>query len=263
MKKDQKTYFDTLIKILKNNKLIVYLWITVVTFTTLITIFQGGHDLFSWLATNMFEKNYLYKKIDSLNTKINIDKFIEILGTPSLIRPYPKNQNETIYIFTNKYYFIQANTNIDKNVKSFAVTSRKGDFNPTYHIKSAYFDNILKSVTLNQETFIQNEKSPVCFYEWWPKGSVYIEGSYLGGDGDYQSLFVGINDSGYVKDFKSYGIYDKNEESSDCSTIPSEFRKKNTFNTFMLSKDSSTSALFKNGMIGRIGVDQYDVNTLK
>lgn len=271
--KNSVTYFDRVFINLKNNKTFALIWILVVSLITLGSIIQNGTLLVNWISSNIYEKTIIYKKIEQLNTKVNISYFIERLGTPTIIKNDRGDKDNATYIFVNKYYFIQTITDNNNNVKSFAVTSRRKDFTPTFQIQSVYQDNFLTSITLNKETFNQfsptisniddGVTSPRCYYEWWPKGFVYIEGDYLGGDGDYQSIFVGINDIGYLGGLKYDSFIENNQESNDCHTVPTNFRSQNTFNTFMLSDDSSASALFRNAMIYRIGVDQYDVNTLK
>lgn len=275
MKHKTITFLDIIENYFKNNRVFVFIWIIIVSVTTLASLVQGYIYLKDTFNNKFGEKYKMYDKIKKLNTKVNISYFKDILGTPTIIKKN-KNAEGSAYIFVSKYAYIQAITDDDDNVKIFSVTSRLKDFQPTYNIQSTFRHEILQTITLNKDTFskiqpnfIQSVDSegnieyvPKCYLGVFPKWFVYIEGYYLGNSGGYQSYFVGINDMGNLEGFKSYGVLTENFRFNNCMSIPEDFRK-NQFNTFVVSHDASASALFKTSMPDSIGVNQSDVNTIE
>ena len=272
MKNQGKTIYQKIVVWFQNKLLFVIIWLVL---TSIITFFTAYKFISEAYRNSIGYKSLLYKKIQKLNTKQNIDYFKQVLGIPSIIKTYSEGKRKK-FIFINEYYYIQANIDTDNNVQSFSVISRKKDFQPTYTVNSTIDRSINKkifTVTLNKNRFydfqktITNDeyKNPYCSSNWWPKGFVYSEGYYLGGEGDYQSLYVGIDNDGYYENLFDTSFWENLFTVTDCKEIPDGFRK-NIVNGFMLTNETSESALFlirKKNIIVDFGIDQYDVGLTK
>lgn len=250
-------------KFFQNNAILVLGWFILSSIITLGTSYKFVSEAYK---SSIGYKGQLYSKIQKLSTKQSIDYFKNVLGTPNIINKKQVNEEGKIYIFINNYFYIKAITNKENEVISFSVTSRKKDFQPTYTIFSPLIqDNKyskLFTITLNKTTFYKIEKisdeDSYCNYQWWPKGFSYVEGYYLGGTGDYQSIYIGIDDNGYIGDYISNNLWSPDIDSIiDCSEISDSFRK-NKVNSFMITSDFNQTVLTNHKQI-KIGVDSGEV----
>lgn len=267
-------YQERVINLVQNNLVIVFIWILVVSLGAISKLIQDFNVIRTTYKNSIDVKSSEYEKLSKLSTRVSIDYFKDILGTPRIVRNNEPVSNKE-YVFINKYYYVMATTDKNEIVETFAVTSRDETFKPTFKVPDGYNNMVGSKITLNSDTFSNYHSTleanngnniPNCYSDIWPKGFSYIEGYYLGGSGEYQSFFVGLNDAGNLgtlkkDDFSIEQFEAINQDPSKCK--PNDFRENRTFNTYMLSNSRKESALGEDNMAKSIGVASSEVNGIE
>jgi len=245
---EKLTFKDKLLNIFNKNIILVFIWAIIVFLSSVITLYQGSKILVDVFNKSIGEKNYLYKKLSLLTPNVNISNFIGQLGKPSITH---QNKETKEFIFVDKYFYVQAITDLKDMVTLYSVTSRAEDFKPKFKIPGYDPKNKESYIILNESTFsdvfekiekykgddygIEDTINPMCYTYLGAHRFVYFEGTYLGNAGNYQSFYIGLNDAGYWK-------YDENIEMpgpfsikniNDCLTVSENFRKKQIVNTYV------------------------------
>jgi len=210
-----------------------------------------------------------YTNLNHLATEVQINYFKKYLGDPVFIN-YSKDRSQKEYIFVDKDYYVQAITNSDDKVLSYAVTTRAKNFNPSYN------DGTVKTL-LGKSTFAdlnKNSSSPIVCYGFLGNTtpSFYFEQYAYGNPGNYQTYLYGINDAGYwnwqeLNSSYTEGkiiekdIFSQTKETGipvdlyDCNSIPQQFRSKAIINTYIVvSPNTSVGKLKFHFGVNRIQV---------
>jgi hypothetical protein len=149
------------------------------------------------------------------------------------------------YIFGNQYFYLQVLTDSSGRVLAYGVTTRKADFNPAFKILEhgrVLPDNVEKAnqfahkINLGKTHFSDFPYSPENIFAYLGARRLYYhEEYYFGNPGDYQSYFIGVNDSGYVDiNYDSFDFSLKDEINPDDKSV-ANFRKSSTINTFLVT----------------------------
>lgn len=177
-----------------------------------------------------------YNKINMLVTEVQIGYFEGLLGKPIFVN---KNQNKkTIeHIFVKNNFFVQAITDSDNKVLSFAVTTRNNYFKPKNKEGIILGESTLASAAK------QGGPGPNKCYSFLSGAtapSFYFEQYYFGNPENYQNYFYGYNEEGYFDksnrdSFPTLEEYlDANTFEIDCTKISPNLRDKFVINTFMV-----------------------------
>lgn len=239
-----KNYFQ-------NKTIIVLIWIITITLASLITIVNGFNILISFYKNSIGYKSTAYNKVYRIHPNQNIINYYEILGKPSVIKELKLGNNQTTkqYIFTDKYFYISALTDNNSNVSFLAITSRTKDFQPEFnrwgiHIKLnvTKFTDVAKDILIDKN---MNESDPMCFTFAGASKFEYYEGYYGPHSDNYQSFYIGINETGIDSNENSKSLIDfasnafiGDEEIryfGDCLNIPQNFRNDNKINTYIIT----------------------------
>jgi len=149
------------------------------------------------------------------------------------------------YIFGNQYFYLQVLTDSSDRVLAYGVTTRKADFNPSFKILEhgrVLPDNVEKAnpfahkITLGKTHFSDFPYSPENIFAYLGARRLYYhEEYYFGNPGDYQSYFIGVNDSGYVDiNYDNFDFSLKDEINPDDKNV-ANFRKRSTINTILVT----------------------------
>ncbi len=154
------------------------------------------------------------KTLQKLSVEVQINYFENLLGKPTYINVIPLKDPPKIeqkfyssyyenlkegffeYVFIDENFYVQAITDSNKKTLSYAVTSRKEDFNPSFEMP------ILFKVSLNKTPFSEYLSSSedryhpqVCFQFVGAHTPIYyFEKSYFGNPGNYLYYLVGLSD---------------------------------------------------------------------
>ncbi|MDH4164351.1 MAG: hypothetical protein OEW15_16940 [Nitrospirota bacterium] len=153
------------------------------------------------------------------------------------------------YIFGNQYFYLQVLADTSGRVLAYGVTTRKADFNPSFRILEHAFtgdksapEDIKKAVPLAFNIILG--KTRFGDFPHTPENITanlgarrihYHEEYYFGNPGDYQSYFIGVNDSGYVDIDHDNMDFFFNKEIDPTDKKVEAFRKKSTINTFFVT----------------------------
>lgn len=252
-------------KYLQDKFVYVVIWILFITVTSIVTFISSTKEIISLYDHTIGYKQSLYNKISQLNTRIHIGKFEELLGQPIIVKQVDKDKR--VYIFANPYYFVQAETDHIGQVLAFAVTSRKEDFKPKFSMQNP--SNITgipnTDITLNESTFysINGKTNYECDALIAPRSYIYSEAQYLGGQSEYQSIFVAINSAGNMPAGELVAVLPTLEDNAqNCKSPDAEYRNL-PINTFMLSTDSIGLITQKDFVMPIVGVHPQDINLLR
>lgn len=150
------------------------------------------------------------------------------------------------YIFGNQYFYLQVLTDPPGRVLAYGVTTRKADFNPSFKILKTAFtaskespENLIAlafNITLGKTHFSDFPHSPEDIIAYLGARRLYYhEEYYFGNPGEYQSYFIGVNDSGYVDiNNDSLAFFNNDRIDTDDETV-ANFRKSSTVNTFLIT----------------------------
>ena len=271
--KSKTTLKQRIIRKLENNYLFVLGWLLVGTVAIVIGTFNAGSFFFMKYNETLGNTQIQYKKIQNLSANVHISKFTEAFGNPAIINNVEKDKLKN-YVYINKLFYVDVLTNLDDKVMSYAVTTRNRDFSPTITIPVTEYNGKPTQITLNKSTpadispFIENQPMgtfPTCTAIFGVRRFWYFEGLYKGNPNNYQSVYYGINDAGIINDSdittlaKAVG-----NGSTECTNVPSEFRKTAKINTFMVTAPFEFIALeaSKAAQI-KFGVELDEVRVIK
>lgn len=252
-----KTLREKIAEKLANNIFVVLIWMFVVFISSTLTIIEGISLAKKTANNTIFLRNTHYQMLEEVRVNKDISSFISILGQPVL-----KEKNETYvkYTFENIDFYLTALTDNQDRVVSLAVTSKTKNFKPSFELPGYKVNGYLGKITLNETNFsdihptiekplidyIEDESleemkqlnfmyqtNPSCFLQIGVRRFRYFEGSYLGNPSNYQTIYYGINDAGYMEDYPM----PENDDlwyilgTEECQLIDDNFRnsKVNTF----------------------------------
>lgn len=187
------------------------------------------------------EKNKKYNGLRALGINAQISYFSKILGNYAILN-YSEDRKVKTYIFIDDQYYVQATTNSEDKVISYAITTRTEDFNPTLSLG-------IYKLTLGKTTLAEIVKETPFECRGFmgnTAASYYYESIQADSLSHYLALGYGYNDAGYnnknmsslavLSDFKL--LEEKNTDKYDCNTISTDFRKKFTINTFIVMSNN-------------------------
>lgn len=191
-------------------------------------------------------KEEKYDRLKKLSPEVQISYFGDLLGKPVYINYFDSNTNgykflkDEIreYIFVDTDYYVQAITDKHDRVMSFAVTSRKEDFNPTFSVSPE------GEISLNKTPFSEwlgqaSELQPLLCYRFTGAHDpfLYFEQAYFGNPGHYLTYLIGINNSAppreeipSIKDGYDFSFSGRIQ----CDSINEEDRVRMSPNTYIV-----------------------------
>jgi len=272
--KRRLTIKERLLNSLENNYLFVAGWLIFGSIAIVIQIFNYSSLIKQKYNETFGSTQVEYNKINKLSTNVHISNITKVLGEPTTMNDYDKDDNLKEYIFVNKLYYVDVLTNHDEKVLSYAVTSREKTFMPTFSRPPVQYNGEPLSITLNKSTL--KDVSPTIEktnYSTYPTCKVlfgvrrfwYFEGLYDGNPDDYQSVYYGINDAGYIQNWDNISSLAQQIgfESSNCSDISEDFRRAATINTFMITAPFEFMALESSKAANiKFGVDSDEVRVI-
>lgn len=225
----------------------------IINFSVLIVSLSVFYYLVIFLPTNakIQKKNLTkiekYNNLSHLAITVQVDYLKKYIGDPVVINYY-ENKKEKEYIFIDPDYYIQVITDSYDKVLLFTITTRKGDFNPTFKIRSLI-------IQLGKTTYYNQGRKPSNCYSFAGNTapSYYYE-EYMGDNlTSYQNYSLGYNDAGYgdgviieatqptEADLENERIVSDNGN-YNCKLPSDEIRNKYTINTLGVSKYATLSA---------------------
>lgn len=210
------------------------------------------------------EKAYLLRKIEKLVPETNILFFKQNFGDPTFININEKNKE---YVFVNKYFYLDATTDLNDKVLYYAVTTRDKNFNPEFKtgVFSLNGDQIIVKLGITKFSEIKSYPDMVdgCVgaHDWF-----YYETHYLGNPSNYQTYAFGVNMAGYGSESVADDIYHMDECNWDdknpgpyVKENVDYFRERNVVNTYLITGPHEKIVTDYLG----IGVNYYQVRILK
>lgn len=181
-------------------------------------------------------KEEKYEVLGKLSVEVQINYFIKLLGSPLYINPVEGDKDLKEHVFVDEDFYVQAITNANDKVLSYAVVSRKKDFNPTFEMPTMF------SVSLNKTPFSKwliDGNFRLCYRFLGAHDPVYyFEESYFGNPGHYLTYLVGINNSAPFEDlpreYEDDPLYIGDLGSIDCNRVDQNDRERITPNTFIV-----------------------------
>lgn len=274
-----KQNINKFVKRAKKSSTFIFIGIILLFFSSIITIAQGG-DIIKQLyyKTNIGYKNQLLSKIDKLSAGVNIGIFIEYFGAPTF-KTKLDDTNVYEYIFLDdKYYYIQALTDLDESVLAYSVTTRDKQFNPeiTLPLSRAIIENgkvigskdISLKVELGKTRFVDLGKPNEIISRLGAHDFYYSERYYYGNPGFYQTYYFTQNEMGYIRNIApqdfNLEVDDLGEKKEDIKSTDkdvSDFRKNFIINTYTITAPlvDFDSEIFKNL---QFGPNKYQVRVI-
>ena len=158
-------------------------------------------------------------ELQKLSNGVQLSYFDGLMGKPTFVNQvYGDKYIENIY--AGEMYYIQALSDNNDKVVSYAVTSRNEDFNPSLVVLG-------NEIVLNKTNFgsmPEYFQSPNYCYHYIgnTSPSYYFQGYYFGNPGNYQTYLFGINDSAPHDDFPTSKVWGtENCEDIDMETVRS------------------------------------------
>lgn len=239
----------------KSNKLLAFLLLAVVfaagyfysSYRSSTRVNVSGTDPFAPNVSSLPKtKEEKYDRLKKLSPEVQISYFSDLLGKSVYInyfdnktRGYEFLKDEIReYIFVDTDYYVQAITDRHDRVMSFAVTSRKEDFNPTFSVSPE------GEISLNKSPFSKwlgrvSESQPLLCYRFAGAHDpfLYFEQAYFGNPGHYLTYLVGINNSAplhewipAIKDGYDFSFSSRIQ----CDAINEEDRVRMSPNTYIV-----------------------------
>jgi hypothetical protein len=223
-------------KALGENK-ISNLYILISIFVLLIVqIPVAWNNMTNFNNTYLDPEGYLKHNLEQLRVGSNLSAFTKLLGEPLVTKTITLGTlNYREDYFVNKLFYVDTISSLSNSVLFFAVTTREGHFRPTFQ-----FPGSKKSITLGVSSFnetnldiIQLDSDEVTKangykYNMGANFFYYFEKHYLANPGNYQTVYLGLNDAGSFK----YNASLVDEPPSGLSKEQLEAIRKNWINTF-------------------------------
>lgn len=182
--------------------------------------------------------NQKYSLLSKVTTGIQIDYLKKYIGEAAILN-FSEDKKQKEYIFVNPDYFVQAITDPDDKILSYAITTRNKEFNPVLSISGIKFQ-------LGKTTFYNKGDKPVdCFAFAGNTAPSYYFEAYTGWNGTtYRDYLLGYNDSGYgdraivevTLPTEKDPIKPTENNKYSCRMPSDEVRKQFTINTLMVSQ---------------------------
>lgn len=132
------------------------------------------------------------------------------------------------HIFGNQYYYLQVLTDQTDRVVAYGVTTRRADFNPEFMMHR-------QLVRLGSTSFGEIAAEPSNVFGYLGANRfTYHEEYYFGNPTNYQTFFLGINDSGYIEMGEASRFFNRDVISTRDSAVEA-FRAESKINTFFVS----------------------------
>lgn len=259
-KKFKSNLREKIILKLTNNILIVTIWMIVVFISSTLTIVDGITFAKKTADQTFFHNETHYRMLNTVKVNTDISSFITIIGQPILKE---KSESYVKYTFENHDFFLTALVDEQDRVVTFSVTSKKKSFKPSFELPGYEANGYLGKITLNETKFVDlypkiegplsdsiqdeslkelakhkfsHQTSPSCFLHIGVRRFRYFEGSYLGNPSNYQTIYYGINDSGYMD---SYPMPENNDlwyilGTGECQLLDGNFRNSKV-NTYVIT----------------------------
>lgn len=239
---------------------------SLITISTSIPIIQN-----IYIGT-LGEKADLIQKIESLVPGTNISFFKQKFNDPTFINTDEK-EGRREYVFVNKFFYLDATTDLNDKVLYYAVTTRDDKFNPTFKSPMFNLNGDQITVTLGKTRFNEITDYPTVMdgclgaHDWF-----YYESYYLGNPGNYQTYAFGINMAGDSSEINAEKISLINDEVCSWNRKTKEvveqpksptdpildFRNNSVVNTYLVTEPMGDFSPHRLG----IGVDYYQVRIL-
>jgi hypothetical protein len=222
-----------LLEKLKTSPVFILLSLLGVLISALITISTLGSTLLSKIR----HKRILLNKLNRLSAGVNIDYFQTVLGDPPVFKTTLDQRCE--HIFVNRYFYVQAITNMEDSVIVFSVTTRTRRFNPVLTLGPYSLTGESLRVRLGRTKFAETDvlvKSPKLSCWIGAHSFHYFEESYFGNPANYQTFIFAINDAGYMHHPPISG----GEELSIEDPSVKEFRREAVINTYTITAPSAS-----------------------
>lgn len=196
-----------------------------------------------------------YEVLNKLSVQVQINYFTNLLGSPYYINSV-ENHEAKEHVYVDEDYYVQAITNLNDKVYSYAITSRKKDFNPTFDMSNLF------KVSLNKTPFTEWRVDPYreyplsCYFFLGAHDPIYyFEYEYFGNPGLYHSYLVGVNNSA-----KFDGLPNSSEGemrpwgTADCEKVNQDDRRNMTPNTIIVRNTLMEAELgIDNEVLGKKG----------
>jgi hypothetical protein len=263
-----------------DNHYFIILWLIIVFLGSLITITDGINILIDKYNNTLGYKHLQYTKLASLKPNIDINNYIDEFGKPTRITTNKELKTKT-YVFNNKYYYLDAITDNDGTVFVYGVTTKSDDFRPRFTIPDRG-----KVITLNQSTLFDiypekielelgspksddlflNNVGDHCASFMGVRRFGYFETHYLANPGNYQSIIIGVNDAGYIRNPKEmlHAIFpDGMDKEKKCTTITADDRRHVIINSYRVTSPFFSTEFFATKSADIIfGVDQDEFRVI-
>ncbi|MBU1327288.1 hypothetical protein KKB64_05120 [Patescibacteria group bacterium] len=193
-----------------------------------------------------------YAILNKLSPEVQISYFIHLLGEPvykNILNEkdyiYLKKISKDIivneYIFVDIDYYVQAITDEYDKVISYAITSRKKDFTPTFKMEGL-FDISLNKTPINELSAKSTNKECYRFLGAHDP-AYYFEKTYFGNPGNYLTYLVGVSNiawsnKGIPEYFDEKDPYGGWQGTIDCDKVSENYRTTAFPNTFIVWTDS-------------------------
>ena len=176
-----------------------------------------------------------YRKLGKLYAGISAVVFESILGSPIFRRSSGEFVEKS---YRSRGYWVQSIEDSDGSVILMSVTAFKKDFRPTFVIPSNNMKITLNKTTLADLDSVPNLSSGISdyFLSAATANSRFYDSYYLGNPGNYQTIWVGINDAGTWDRIDAMpGMEAFRGETSSARRRFSLFRSRTRINTFAVS----------------------------
>lgn len=201
-----------------------------------------------WYNSTINEIDFKEKKIEGLAAGTNFTYFTKQLGDPIVTRNIEiKGTEHKEDYFIDKLYYVQTITTKSGAVVYFSVTTRSPQFNPTFEFPDKSFKVTLGKtkisslkltdsfLTIPKKFYAEVNKDGNFDYEMGLHDFNYFERYYLANPGNYQTVYVGINQSGYFN-YNDTMVDKPSWELSSDDLI--KIRKNNLINTYAITVPS-------------------------
>jgi hypothetical protein len=207
----------------------------------------------------LFHKRLWLKKIAQLAPGTTLSFFNSLLGSAVFVRT---NKETKSHIFINRFFYIEAVTDLADTIQMFSVTTRSRRFNPKLKLGPYSADNKYVVVRLGKTKF--NEVDGLGHQGTVRSGMgarriSYAEEYYFGNPGLYQHYALSANDAGYVvyDSNLSYGILNEHIENTSDRRLES-FRAAMVVNTYTI-----IAPFVDTVTLGKYGADYDQVRVLQ
>lgn len=202
----------------------------VIAFLFIATLFVKNKLHHERIRTKEFGYSQAYSMLDQLATEVQLNYFVKLLGDPIFVN-YSSDRKNIEYIFVTSSYFVQAITNSDDKVLEYAVTSRDKDFNPTFKNQAIPQFRVTLGISHYQDLINSGYQPDQCYgFLGNTAPSFYFEQYPADNTTDYQTYFVGFNDTGYSDGGTE--IPTEKATKSDCVGVSQQFRTNAVVNTY-------------------------------